>query len=249
MSKSNNKIQLHDTQLSSTYELEKQIGLEVSQNQPVAIDIIGESQQCDQQLYSQSVNDQPAEIIVVIQIMDGNTENEDQELNEIEACLALPEVLQLDVTNVTCHHMKTRSKTGTLKANPKYCLVADSSRDTEPSNMYKAIKNPRWLHAMQGEVKALEENKTWVLGPRTQDINVVGAKQVFRVKLNGDGSTKRLKARLVAKGYKQQQGVDFSETFSPVIKPATVRLLLVKHPIFRSEGGPKYDVISWKAIR
>jgi len=64
------------------------------------------------------------------------------------------------------------------------------------------------------------------LVPAETATNIVGNKWVFRVKYNPDGSVSKFKVRLVAKGFHQTYGIDFFETFSPVVKPCTVRIIL-----------------------
>lgn len=79
---------------------------------------------------------------------------------------------------------------------------------------------------MQEEFDALTCNNTWSLVPSSQAQNLVGCKWVYRTKYKPNGSVDRLKARLVAKGFHQRPGIDYRETFSPVLKPATLRLIL-----------------------
>jgi hypothetical protein len=82
------------------------------------------------------------------------------------------------------------------------------------------------MEAMQQEYDALQSNHTWTLCPRPLHHNVIRNKWVFKVKRKADGSVERFKARLVAKGFDQRSGVDYTETFSPVIKPSTIRVIL-----------------------
>uniref|UniRef100_A0A803Q706 Reverse transcriptase Ty1/copia-type domain-containing protein n=1 Tax=Cannabis sativa TaxID=3483 RepID=A0A803Q706_CANSA len=79
---------------------------------------------------------------------------------------------------------------------------------------------------MDTEFYALLKNKTWILVPRRPGMSVIDNRWVYRVKLNKDGTVQRLKACLVTKGFQQQLGVDFYETFSPVVKSSTIRVIL-----------------------
>jgi Reverse transcriptase (RNA-dependent DNA polymerase) len=72
----------------------------------------------------------------------------------------------------------------------------------------------------------LAQNKTWSLVPCSEVTNVVDCKWVYKTKRKADGSIECYKAHLVARGYTQQEGWDYTDTFSPVVKPTTIRLIL-----------------------
>ncbi|KAJ3701119.1 hypothetical protein LUZ61_004824 [Rhynchospora tenuis] len=127
------------------------------------------------------------------------------------------------------HSMVTRSKTNKLKTKqyPDHKVFqVDHTSIVEPTCYTQAAKHTCWRQAMASELTALAHNSTWDLVPPPSNAHVIGAKWVFKVKYKPDGSVERYKARLVAKGYNQEQGIDYEETFSPVIKPTTIRTVL-----------------------
>jgi len=78
---------------------------------------------------------------------------------------------------------------------------------------------------MVDEYKALVDNGTWRFVPRPPRANVVSGKWIFKHKYHSDGSLARHKARWVVRGFSQQHGIDY-DTFSPVVKPAMIRVIL-----------------------
>ena len=97
---------------------------------------------------------------------------------------------------------------------------------SEPQSYEEAVQDTRWVIAMDSEIKALKNNNTWEEVTLPKGKKTVKCKWVYKIKLKSDGSLERFKARLVAKGYTQKHGVDFEETFSPVIKMPTLRCVL-----------------------
>jgi histone deacetylase 1/2 len=124
---------------------------------------------------------------------------------------------------------KTRSQSGISK--PKVysdgtVRYANLSFTGEPTSLDEAFNDPNWKRAMQEEIEALHKNGTWHLVPPTKGANIIDCKWVYKIKRKAYGSIERYKGRLVAKGYKQRYGIDYEDTFSPVVKIATIRLVL-----------------------
>ncbi|GJU91579.1 ribonuclease H-like domain-containing protein [Tanacetum coccineum] len=123
------------------------------------------------------------------------------------------------------HLMITRSQSGIVK--PIDCLSLNTFLISPIlKNPSHALKDPQWRNAMYDEYNALVKNGTWLIVPRHACINMVRSMWLFKHKFHADGTLSRYKARLVANGSSQQLGVDFDETFSPVVKPATIRTFL-----------------------
>ena len=95
----------------------------------------------------------------------------------------------------------------------------------EPISFTDANRYEVWHNTMREEIQTLRANKTWTLVPFHPSINVVGSLWVYKIKFQVDGNIERYKARLVTKGFTQQESIDYSETFSHVIKQATVKLI------------------------
>ncbi|GJV61904.1 retrovirus-related pol polyprotein from transposon TNT 1-94 [Tanacetum coccineum] len=134
----------------------------------------------------------------------------------------------------SAHPMNTRSKSGIVKKKhfPNFATLALHGlhvalfSNAPPKGYKSAAKNPHWMAAMHDEMDALHQNRTWTLVPRPSASNIVGSKWVYRTKFKSDGSVERFKARLVAQGFTQILGLDYSHTFSLVVKSATVRIVL-----------------------
>ena len=89
-----------------------------------------------------------------------------------------------------------------------------------------------WDAAMNEEYHSLLANNTWDLVPLPKGRKLIRCKWVYRTKYGPDGSIDKHKARLVAKGFSQIEGIDYTETFAPVAKMNSIRLVLALQPLF-----------------
>jgi hypothetical protein len=88
------------------------------------------------------------------------------------------------------------------------------------------MEDSRWKLAMDNGYAAVLKNKTWEWVPQKLGTNIIDCKWVYKVKKKADGCIDRYKVRLVANGFKQRYVIDYEDTFSPVVKTATIRLIL-----------------------
>ncbi|GJT43517.1 retrovirus-related pol polyprotein from transposon TNT 1-94 [Tanacetum coccineum] len=96
----------------------------------------------------------------------------------------------------------------------------------EPKNVNEALGDESWIVAMQEELNQFIANDVWELVPQPKNMTIIGTKWVFRNKLDENDIVSRNKARLVAQGYNQQEGIDYDESYAPVARLKSIRILL-----------------------
>lgn len=125
------------------------------------------------------------------------------------------------------HQMQTRAKNRIVNSNSKFSLIVSGKlSNREPRTVAQALKDERWRKEMSKEYDVQIEYGTWDLVPSNPSQNLVTCRWIYTTKYFANGEEDRPKARLVARGHTQQYGVDYSETFNPVIKSTTIRLVL-----------------------
>ncbi|KAK1610565.1 hypothetical protein QYE76_034238 [Lolium multiflorum] len=97
----------------------------------------------------------------------------------------------------------------------------------EPKKVFEALEDSDWLEAMHEELNNFKRNKVWTLVKKPKECrNVIGTKWIFKNKQDEFGNVVRNKARLVAQGFSQVEGIDFGETYAPVARLESIRILL-----------------------
>lgn len=118
------------------------------------------------------------------------------------------------------HCYPTRSKNASLAAIKDEIMI--------PRDIKEALSSPyskEWLKAMKSELKSIHKNKTWDLVELPEKRRTIGSRWVFAIKFHNDGRIDKFKARLVARGFSQRYGIDYNQTYSPTVRPESLRLL------------------------
>jgi len=95
----------------------------------------------------------------------------------------------------------------------------------EPKKVDEALQDANWINSMHEELHQFVQNDVWELAPTPKGVNVIGTKWIFKNKADEHETVIRNKSRLVAQGY-TQVGVDFDETFAPIARLESIRILL-----------------------
>ena len=101
--------------------------------------------------------------------------------------------------------------------------------ESEPTSYKEAMSSleaPFWKKAINSEIESILQNNTWEIVELPHGSKAIGCKCVFKKKLKLDGSIDKYKARLVAKGFTQKKGIDYFDTYSPVSRITTIRILI-----------------------
>ena len=117
-------------------------------------------------------------------------------------------------------NMRLRSKA--LNVITHSCYLSQ----VEPKKVHEALEDDDWINFMHEELHQFIQNDVWELVPRPKDVNVIGTKWIFKNKSDEHGIVIRNKSRLVAQGYTQVEVMDFDETFAPIARLESIRILL-----------------------
>ncbi|GJW56620.1 retrovirus-related pol polyprotein from transposon TNT 1-94 [Tanacetum coccineum] len=113
-----------------------------------------------------------------------------------------------------------------LQTDSELCMYALTVSTLEPKNIKEAMSDHSWIESMQDELHQFERLDVWELVPRPDGKNIIAVKWIWKNKSDADNIVIRNKSRLVAKGYKQEEGIDFEESFAPVARLEAVRMFV-----------------------
>ncbi|GJR18391.1 retrovirus-related pol polyprotein from transposon TNT 1-94 [Tanacetum coccineum] len=113
-----------------------------------------------------------------------------------------------------------------LATDALWCLYNSVLSKVEPKNFKSAITEDCWFQAMQDEIYEFDRLQVWELVPQPDCVMIIALKWIYKVKLDEYGDVLKNKARLVAKGYRQEEGINFEESFAPVARIEAIRIFI-----------------------
>lgn len=143
-------------------------------------------------------------------------------------------ICELDRRNIIAGRLRDRSNITAAKRltylasanNQHFAMLAVHDEPGSYEQAMESINRKQWEQAMDEEYDSLIKNRTWNLVNPPSDQKVIDNRWVFKLKQRPDGSIDRYKARLVVRGFTQERGIDYQETFSPVVKFTSIRAIL-----------------------
>lgn len=147
-----------------------------------------------------------------------NTDNESSDADYNGRC-EMPEFIR---------RSERRRKPKNMEDYVTYICAEEISLEDVPETVSQALSRPdaqKWKEAMMDEMESFKENDAWELVDPPKKATIVDSKWIYKVKCNSKNET-NYRARLVARGFAQKEGIDYSETFSPVVRHSTLRLLI-----------------------
>ncbi|GJU62276.1 retrovirus-related pol polyprotein from transposon TNT 1-94 [Tanacetum coccineum] len=131
-----------------------------------------------------------------------------------------------DKVDIPEFDIEDTSDTDVLRTRRLVDVYESCNSIIEPESYMDASKHSEWIDAMKAELEMIKKNNTWKLVDLPKGKNAIGVKWIYKTKFQPDGSIYKHKARLVVKGYSQVAGVDFGDTFAPVARHDTIKLLI-----------------------
>ncbi|GKA69062.1 retrovirus-related pol polyprotein from transposon TNT 1-94 [Tanacetum coccineum] len=113
-----------------------------------------------------------------------------------------------------------------LETNVMWCYFDAFLNSVEPKNFKQAMTEPSWIDAMQEEIHEFERLEVWELVPCPDKVFLIKLKWIYKVKTDESGGVLKNKARLVAQGFRQEEGIDFEESFAPVARIEAIRIFV-----------------------
>ena len=197
---------------------------------PIPIEAVDTSTSSHQPFQQNGEEEQPAHMEEEEQF---DMDNPQEELEQVEpqprrnpSRVRLPPTRFQDYETYAPRHPLGPTVISNQVTSSHFVFLSKLSNEAEPRTFDEANQSSVWRQAMHDELQALDENKTWSIVSLPKGKKVVGSRWIYKTKFHSDGSIERHKARLVARGFTQTFGVDYKETFAPVAKMNTVRVLL-----------------------